>query len=223
MKCLVIVPAHNEESNIKKTIEDVKQYLSIADYIVINDGSTDYTESLLKKENYNHITLPINLGLSGAVQTGYKYAFNNDYDCVIQFDGDGQHQAKYIKRMIQEIENGADVVIGSRFVEKKKNWSLRMIGSRIISLLIKFKTGAKINDPTSGMRMLNRKMLEEYAFNINARPEPDTLAYVIKNGAKVKEIQVDMNEREGGVSLYSGLWSSIKYMVKMIISIIFIV
>lgn len=223
MKCLVIVPAHNEESNIKKTIEDVKQYLSIADYIVINDGSTDNTESLLKKENYNHITLPINLGLSGAVQTGYKYAFNNNYDCAIQFDGDGQHQAKYIERMILEIENGADVVIGSRFVEKKKGWSLRMIGSRIISLLIKLKTGVKINDPTSGMRMLNRKMLEEYAFNINARPEPDTLAYVIKNGAKVKEIQVDMNERESGISLYNGLWSSIKYMVKMIISIIFIV
>lgn len=223
MKCLVIIPAHNEEANIKKTVEDVKQYLSISDYIVINDGSKDNTQQILEGGIYYHVNLPINLGLNGAVQTGYKYAFINNYDCAIQFDGDGQHQAKYIGKMIQEIENGADIVIGSRFVDKKKDWSLRMIGSRIISFLIKLKTGKTIKDPTSGMRMLNRKMLEEYAFKLNMRPEPDTLAYEIKKGAIVKEIQVDMNEREGGTSLYSGLWPSIKYMIKMIISIIFIV
>lgn len=223
MKTLLIIPAYNEQDAILNTIIDIQKHIKDFDYVVINDGSSDNTEKILVENNIKHITLPVNLGLTAAVQTGYIYAYENGYDCAIQFDGDGQHQARYIEKMIQEIENGIDIVIGSRFVDKKKEWSLRMIGSRIISLLIKLKTGKTIKDPTSGMRMLNRKMIEEYAFKLNMRPEPDTLAYEIKKGAIVKEIQVDMNEREGGISLYSGLWPSIKYMIKMIISIIFIV
>lgn len=222
MKICVIIPAFNEQDSIMKVIEDIRKNLEICDYVVINDCSNDNTEQLLAQYNVNHISLPVNLGLSGAVQTGYKYAYENGYDCAIQFDGDGQHQAKYVLRLAKEIENGYDIAIGSRFVDQKKDFSMRMIGSRIISGLIKFKTGVKINDSTSGMRMFNRDMLKDYAYNINRKPEPETLVYQIKKGHKIKEIQVEMNERGGGISLYSNVFSSMKYMIKTIIAIIFV-
>lgn len=221
MKTLLIIPAYNEQDNIVNVVNEVKQVLNFCDYIIINDCSKDHTGKILDENHYNHIDLPINLGLSGAVQMGYKYACNNNYDCALQFDGDGQHKVEYIKEMIKEIEKGNDIVIGSRFVEKKKSLSLRMLGSRIITFLIKLTTGKTITDPTSGMRMLNKKMLYDYAFNMNRKPEPDTLAYQIRNGAKVKEIQVDMNERIAGSSIYHGLASSVQYMINICISLLF--
>lgn len=222
MKTLIIIPAHNEEGAILKTINDIEKYISSFDYIVINDGSEDKTEEILKKNKIKHIDLPVNLGLTGAVQTGYIYAYENGYDCAIQFDGDGQHQAKYISSLVNEIENGANIAIGSRFITKKKDFSLRMIGSRIITFLIKIKTGAKINDPTSGMRALDRNNIYDYAYDMNSRPEPDSLAKQIKKGYKVKEVQVEIKDRETGKS-YLSAWPSIVYMIKMVISILFIV
>ena len=124
--------------------------------------------------------------------------------------------------MVKEIENGYDIVIGSRFVVKRKGHSLRMLGARILTVLVKWRTGVRIADPTSGMRMLNRKMIYDYAYNINRRPEPDTVVYQMRRGAKIKEVQVEMNERTAGESLYKGLWSSAKYMISMVISIIFL-
>lgn len=223
MKTLIIVPAYNEQENIKKTVQDVQTNLPEYDILVVNDGSLDDTGKILDELKINHIDLPVNLGLSGAVQCGYKYAYKNGYDCAIQFDGDGQHKSEYIPKMIEKIEEGYDIVIGSRFVNKKKDWSLRMIGSRMISGMIRFSTGVKINDPTSGMRMLNRKMIYDYAFHMNRKPEPDTLAYQIKNEAKVYEIQVDMNEREAGLSIYSNIWACGNYMLKTLISIFFMI
>lgn len=222
MKTLVIIPAYNEAENLERVLNDLHLYLSSYDFIFINDCSNDNTYQLLKALNVPFINLPINLGLAGAVQTGYKYAYENNYDCAIQFDGDGQHQAKYIPKMIGEIEAGADIVIGSRFVDKKKDHSLRMIGSRIISIILRLATKTTINDPTSGMRMLNRKMIYDYAYNMNRKPEPDTLAYQLRKGVKVKEVQVEMNERIAGTSIYKGIYSSVKYMIKMIISIVFL-
>ncbi len=222
MKLLIIIPAYNEEESILKTVNDITSNNIRADILVINDCSTDNTEMLLKNNNINYISLPMNLGLTGAVQTGLKYAYLNDYDAAIQFDGDGQHQAKFIPLMLTTLSQGYDIVIGSRFVTKTKDKSLRMIGSRIISFLIKVTTGQRIMDPTSGMRMLNRKMIYDYAYNMNRRPEPDTLVYQIRHKAKVKEVQVDMSEREAGVSLYHGLGSSFKYMFNIIISILFL-
>ncbi len=222
MKICLIIPAYNEAKNIDKVITDIKDNLSNCGYVFINDCSIDNTKKILMENKLNFIDLPINLGLAGAVQTGYKYAYENGYDCAIQFDGDGQHQAKYVLDLAKEIENGFDIVIGSRFVEEKRNWSLRMIGSRLISLLIYIKTRKIIKDPTSGFRMLDRKMMFDYAYNINRNPEPDTLVYQMKKGAKVKEVQVEMLEREAGESIYNGLFSSIKYMVKMMITILFI-
>lgn len=220
MKLLVIVPAYNEEDSIINTINDLNKYKNY-DYLVINDCSTDNTKQILEDLNVNHIDLPVNLGLSGAVQTGFKYAYDNGYDAALQFDGDGQHCAQYIQMMMDEL-NDNDIVIGSRFVTEKKDASLRMIGSRILSSLIKLLTGVRINDPTSGMRMLNRKMIYDFAYNMNRRPEPDTIAYEIRHGAKIKEVQVSMRERQGGTSLYAGLFSAFNYMFFQIISLIFL-
>lgn len=223
LKTLIIIPAHNEQDNIEKTMQDIQSSLGHFDYLIINDCSTDQTPEILDRNHYRHVDLPVNLGLSGAVQTGYKYAYENGYDCAVQFDGDGQHQARYIQDMEREILNGNDIVIGSRFITQKKNHSMRMIGSRIISSLIKFKTGKKIQDPTSGMRMLNRKMIFDFAYNMNREPEPDTLVHQLrKHKIQIKEIQVEMNEREGGTSMYSNPWNSVKYMASMIISILFL-
>ncbi len=221
MRVCLVIPSYNEQDNILRVYEDIKENTDY-DYIFIDDCSTDNSKEIFEQNNISYIHLPVNLGLNGAVQTGYKYAYEHGYDCAVQFDGDGQHQAIYIKDLVKAIEEGNDIAIGSRFVTEKRNYSLRMIGSRILSFCIFLKTGKKINDPTSGFRMLNRKMIEDYAYHMNRKPEPDTLVYQMKQGAKIKEVQVTMEERIAGKSIYSGLFSSFKYMLNMIISIIFI-
>ena len=221
LKVLVIIPAYNEESNIEKVINDIQTNSSFVDYVIINDGSKDRTLDILKKNHFNYIDSICNLGLFGAVQTGFRYSLENDYDCAIQFDGDGQHLAKYIPLLVEEIANGNDIVIGSRFVNEKKPISARMLGSRLISTSIKIVTGKNIKDPTSGFRAYNRSCIKEYALGMNNPPEPDTLVYMLKKGKKVKEIQVQMKDRESGES-YLNLTNTIKYMSRMIISIFLI-
>lgn len=187
MKVLVIIPAYNEEENILRVVRQLEAANTGCDYVVINDCSKDNTPKILDENKINHIDLPVNLGLTGAVQTGYKYAYENNYDAAIQFDGDGQHLPEYIPALVKEIENGYDIVIGSRFVDVKKHMSARMVGSRLITAMIKLTTGQKINDPTSGMRIINRKLIKDYAYELNRKPEPDTLAYQMKKGFKVKQ------------------------------------
>ena len=220
MKVLVVIPAYNEALNLEKVVKDIKEN-SNYDYIIINDCSKDNTEELCNKNNFNYISLPINYGLASAIQIGMKYAMKNNYDAVVQFDGDGQHEAKYIKKLIDEINNSTDIAIGSRFVEKRKNHSIRMLGSRIISLCIKITTGQTIKDPTSGMRAFNKECIKELIVNMNLPPEPDTLVYMMKNGMKVKEVQVEMKDREQGES-YFNAWKSIEYMMNVCVSIIFV-
>ena len=123
----------------------------------------------LDENNINHIDLPVNLGLTGAVQTGYKYAYYNGYYAAIQFDGDGQHLPQYIPQLVKEIENGSDIVIGSRFVDQKKHFSLRMLESRIITLMIKITTGVTMIQQ-SGMRIINKELIRDYAFESNRKP-----------------------------------------------------
>lgn len=221
MKVLIIIPAYNEEENILKVVEGLKKTVPQCDYIVINDCSKDRTKKILEENEIPHINLIVNLGLTGAVQTGYKYAWYHGYDAALQFDGDGQHLPEHIPDLIREIENGYDIVIGSRFVREKKPMSLRMLGSRVITWMIRLTTGKRVTDPTSGMRMINRELIRDYAFEINRKPEPDTLAYQMKRGYRVKEIQVTMQERTAGTSIYSGIGNSIKYMVKVIITLLF--
>ena len=191
------------------------------DYVVVNDGSRDHTVDICKEEGYRYLNLPVNLGLAGAFQTGMKYAYQRGYDYAIQFDADGQHRPEYIAPILNKMEEGYDIVIGSRFVEEKKPASLRMLGSAMISAAIRLTTGKKVKDPTSGMRMFNRKLIEEFALNINYGPEPDTVSYLIKNGAKVAEVQAHMDERLEGQS-YLTLTRSAKYMLRMITSILLI-
>lgn len=221
MKVLIIIPAYNEEENIVRVVNNLVAANTGCDYIVINDCSKDNTWRLLDEHQICHIDLPVNLGLTGAVQTGYKYAYNHGYDAALQFDGDGQHLPEFIPSMVKEIEAGNNIVIGSRFVNEKKHFSLRMLGSRIITAMIKMTTGAKITDPTSGMRMIDRTLIKDYAFEMNRKPEPDTLAFQIKKGFKAKEIQVRMEDRIAGTSIYAGIGSSIKYMLKVVITILF--
>lgn len=219
MRVLVIVPAYNEEESIKKVIDNLIDNYPQYDYVIVNDGSKDKTSNICHENNYQIIDLPVNLGLTGAFQTGMKYAYREGYDCAIQFDADGQHLPEYIGTMVKKMQEGYDMVIGSRFVTQPKPDSLRMLGSRVISWAIKVTTGVKVADPTSGMRLFNRALIKEFAENINYEPEPDTVSFLIKQGVKVAEIQVEMKEREAGES-YLNLSKSIVYMTKMFISII---
>ena len=221
MKTLLIIPAYNEERNIKRVIENLKYNLPHCDYVVVNDCSSDKTRKVCKENNYNFIDLPINLGLASAVQVGYKYAHSHGYDVAIQYDGDGQHRAEYVPLLIQEIERGADIAIGSRFLTEKKPWTARMIGSRMIAWAIRVTTGVTLTDPTSGMRAINKKLISEFAFNMNYPPEPDTIAYQLRKGANVKEVQVIMDERIEGTS-YLSFSKSIQYMSRMLVSILLI-
>lgn len=221
LKTLIIIPAYNEALNIKNTIEDIKENAPDVDYIVVNDGSKDDTLEKLNLYNYNYINGFQNQGLFGAVQTGFKWAFYNDYDVAIQFDGDGQHSALYIKDLVKAIEEGNNISIGSRYVNEKKPLSARMLGSRLITFAIKLMTGKRINDPTSGFRAYDRSCIELYANDMNNPPEPDTLVCMLKNGKKIKEVQVTMSEREYGESYLNPI-NSIKYMVTQLISIFLI-
>lgn len=221
MKTLIIIPAYNEALNIEKTIKDITEHTDY-DYIVINDCSKDNTKEVCEKNGFPMLSLPVNYGLTSGIQLGMKYALQNGYDIAIQFDGDGQHQAKYLKDLEKEVQDGnCDVAIGSRFVTKKKPISIRMLGSNIIELAIKLVTGKKITDPTSGMRAFNKKVIEEFVTNASLTPEPDTLVYLMKRKMKVKEVQVEMSEREFGES-YFNAFKSMEYMLSMMLSIIFI-
>lgn len=221
MKVLIIIPAYNEELNIEKTVNDVKNNTKY-DYVVINDCSKDNTKKVCEKNEINMISLPVNYGLTSGIQIGMKYAHENDYDIAIQFDGDGQHQAKYLKDLVEKIEkDNCDIAIGSRFEKKKKPHSMRMLGSNIIQFAIKLVTGKRITDPTSGMRAYNKKAIKEFITNTSLTPEPDTIVYMIKKGFTVQEVQVEMKEREFGES-YFNAFKSIEYMLSMMFSIIFI-
>ena len=220
-KLLIVIPAYNEEANIVKVVNGIVKNYPQYDYVVVNDGSRDKTAAICREHGFRLIDLPVNLGLAGAFQTGLRYAAENGYDCAMQLDADGQHRPEYIAAMLEELESGADIVIGSRFLTVKKPKNLRMLGSYIISWSIRLTTGRAVCDPTSGMRLFNRAMVEEFAQNLNYGPEPDTISYLIKNGAVVREVQVTMGEREAGQS-YLTFWRSIEYMVKMSISILLI-
>ena len=220
-KLLIVIPAYNEEGSIERVVDDLIQNYPQYDYVVVNDGSRDRTAAICRSRGYRLIDLPVNLGLAGAFQTGLRYAAEHGYDCAMQLDADGQHLPRYIAPMLEELEAGADIVIGSRFITVLKPRTLRMVGSYLISWAIRLTTGRAICDPTSGMRMFNRRLLEEFAQNLNYGPEPDTISYLIKNGAVVKEVQVEMAERTAGES-YLNFARSVQYMVKMGLSILLI-
>lgn len=222
-KVLIIIPAYNESETIEKVVNNVyKQNIENCDVIVVNDGSSDDTLKEAKKTKAIVIDSPNNLGIGGAVQTGYLYALKNDYDIAIQIDGDGQHNPKYIKNLVEEIQKGNDIVIGSRFVEKSEydQTKLRMLGINIISFIIKTMTKVKIYDTTSGYRAVNKNIIKEFSKEYPYDyPEPCTNMAMIKKGYKVKEIPVEMEKRQAGISSISPC-KSIVYMFKVILSIL---
>lgn len=222
MKVLLIIPAYNEEKNIETVVKNLLENYPCYDYVVVNDGSSDHTAQICLDNGFNIINLPINLGLAGGFQAGIKYAYKQGYDAAIQFDGDGQHNPQYIQKMVGEMESSqADIVIGSRFKEQKKSKNVRMLGSILIQAAIRFTSKQNLTDPTSGMRLFNKRMIKKFALNMNYGPEPDTISYLIRCGAKVSEIQVVMNERMAGES-YFNMKRAIQYMIRMFASIIFI-
>ncbi len=220
MNTLIVIPAYNEEQNIEALVNDVQKYRM--DYLVINDSSKDGTAKILDDNSFNHLDLPVNLGIAGVTRVGFSYAHDHGYDCAICIDGDGQHLPVYMESLVKEIENGCDYVVGSRFLEKKKPWSMRMIGSRILCFLIFLKTGKRVSDPTSGMRALGKRVIDEFDRSMNFYAEPDALCYLLNHKYNVKEVQVEMKEREGGESYFTNPFKSVYYMLCEILSIIFI-
>ena len=220
-KVLLVIPAYNEEKNIERVVKRLKEEFPELDYIVVNDGSRDRTASICREKGFHLLDLPVNLGLAGCFQAGMRYAYEKGYAYAIQFDGDGQHRPEYIAPMERKMREGYDIVIGSRFLEGKKDWSMRMIGSRMIGAAIRLTTGARLTDPTSGMRLFSRKMIEEFALNLNYGPEPDTISFLIKQGARVAEVPVIIDERTAGESYLKPLTAA-SYMARMLISILLI-
>ena len=220
MRTLLVIPAYNEEGSLETTISGIESYSPGVDFLIVNDGSTDATAEICRRNEYPFLDLPVNLGLAGAFQAGMKYAYRHGYECVIQFDADGQHLPEYIPLLERAVAEN-DIVIGSRFVGERKPLSMRMIGSNLIEGAIKVTTGKRIKDPTSGMRAFNSRMIKLMAKGLNYGPEPDTVSYLIKRAdAKVVEVPVKMAERIAGES-YLNIGNSVKYMLRMTISILF--
>ena len=222
-KALIIIPAYNEAQNIEKVITDIKKNTKNFDYIIINDCSTDKTKEICETNRYNLINLPVNLGIGGCVQTGYLYAKKSGYKYAVQFDGDGQHSAKYLEKMLEELKvNKYDMLIGSRFITNEgfQSSGMRRLGIRLLSNLIKFFNKIEIRDVTSGYRLVNNKIIEEFCnYYPKDYPEPESLNYCLRKNYKVNEIPVLMNRRENGVSSINHIKAGY-YMLKVSLAII---
>ncbi len=219
---LVMIPAYNEEKNIGAVIESLGRCASFADILVIDDGSRDETGRICRELGVNAVRHKVNLGLATAIRTGMKYALDKGYSYALQFDGDGQHDPEAVEKMLSKArEKGNNITIGSRYLESGGGGALKSVGRSMISFCIRLTTGKKITDPTSGMRMYDRKVMELFMNSIQYSPEPDTLAYVMKQGMKVSEIPVIMHERKHGKS-YLDVTESIRYMFRMCTSILLV-
>lgn len=221
MRVLAVVPAYNEEACLEGTIANLTATCPQVDYLVVNDGSKDATGRIIRESGLFGVSLPINTGLTSAFKTGMKYAQRHGYDAVVQFDADGQHLPEYIPVMARKLEEtGADIVIASRYLDgTARPTGARGLGSRLITLLIKLTTGATITDPTSGMRLYNRRMIDLFAAGFDCAPEPDMVALVARKYGPVVEVQAKMRERQGGES-YLNLGNVVKYMSRTCLSIL---
>jgi len=221
-KILAVVPAFNEEGSIAGVVKELRQIAPPPDVLVVNDGSTDQTEQEARSVPCAVVTLPINLGIGGAVQTGFKYAAYHDYDIAVQVDGDGQHIASEIPVLLKKMETSrADVVIGSRFIEKKgytTSW-IRRMGVAVFTGVNSLVLGQKITDNTSGFRAYNRRAIAFLSENYpQDYPEPESVILLGINGFQLEEVSVQMREREHGQSSISAA-RSVYYMVKVLLAI----
>jgi glycosyltransferase involved in cell wall biosynthesis len=222
-RILAIVPALNEAGNIGSVVENLKQVSPWLDVLVIDDGSTDQTAEVARTHGANVISLPVNLGIGGAVQTGFLYAVKYHYDIALQVDGDGQHRAEEIKKLIEPIFQGeADVTIGSRFLSKTsyKSALFRRLGIYLLSKTIQSVVRKKYSDPTSGFRAYNQKALRMVSAHYSTDyPEPDSIVTLVKNGMRVVEVSVEMDARLSGSSSITPFKSGY-YMFKVSLAII---
>lgn len=223
MKTLIIIPAFNEEGSIEKVVNNLTEKFPQYDYLVVNDGSTDGTKNICSGNGYQVVNLVINMGIGGAVQTGYRYARDNHYDIAVQIDGDGQHDVSFLAEMIKLIEeNKADVVIGSRFVEKEgfQSSQMRRVGINFLSILAWILTGVRVKDITSGYRVINRKFIKIFAEDYPSDyPEPEAMVIAAVHGGKILEYPVVMRERENGESSIT-LKKSVYYMIKVTLAML---
>ncbi len=223
MKILIIIPAYNEEKNIVSVLKELETYKDEYDVIVINDKSIDKTSEICKLKGVRVIDLPCNLGIGGAVQTGYKYAFQNDYDIAIQLDGDGQHIPRYISMLVTPIiEEKSDFVIGSRYIDKVgfQSTFLRRIGIKYFSNLLKLLSKIKVTDPTSGFRACNKEIISLFAnmYPLDY-PEPESIMFLLRNNFSITEVPVIMRERSAGTSSIN-IHKSIYYMIKVTFAVL---
>lgn len=220
-KVLIVIPAYNEADNILNTVSGVVEHGY--DYIVVNDGSRDATLDVCRSNGLNVLDLPMNLGIGGAVQAGHKYAQRFGYDIDIQLDGDGQHDPAYLDALVHEVVSGVDLVIGSRFLEKTDGFQstfMRRVGIMWLSAMLKLCTGRRVSDPTSGFRACSRRAIDLFCASYPVDyPEPESIAVAIKGGLSVKEVSVEMRERQSGTSSIGGL-SSVYYMLKVSLAIL---
>lgn len=222
-KVLIIIPAYNEEKNIENVVDNIVQNFPQYDYVVINDGSRDATREVCRRRGYEYLNLSINLGIGGAVQTGYKYAKDKGYDVAVQIDGDGQHDISYLEKMLPLLDTGdADIVIGSRFIDKQgfQSSAARRTGIKLLSTLIFLCTGCRIKDVTSGFRAVNKRFIDVYAqYYPTDYPEPEAIVTAVMNKGRIKEYPVIMKEREQGKSSINFI-KSIYYMIKVSLAIV---
>lgn len=222
IKTLIIIPAFNEEKNIGHVISSVRKEFSLCDILVVNDGSNDRTGEIAKDHGVVVINLPYNLGIGGAMQTGYWYALMNNYDIAVQVDGDGQHPADQIKKLIQVVvEAKADMALGSRFLVNSayKPTKSRLIGMTYFSSMLSFILGQKVTDTTSGFRAVNKKVIAFFSGHYpEDYPEVEALLLLHKRGFNIKEVSVDMKERASGKSSITP-FRSLYYMVKVSLAI----
>lgn len=224
-KLLIVVPAFNEQHNILKVVRDIREHIPVCDILIVNDCSLDSTSIVARKaDGVKVVDLPFNLGIGGAVQTGFKYAHDNGYAYMVQIDGDGQHMAKEVDKLYDTmLRRGSDMVIGSRFLDIKSfrtSWSRRM-GIKVFYLLFRLLVQTKVTDGTSGFRLYNHKSIELLSkYYPDDYPEPDAVILLKKQGLNIDEVGVEMRAREHGSSSITFLKSPY-YMVKVIISIFF--
>lgn len=223
LKTLIIIPAYNEEGSIERVVSGLTAKFPQYDYLVVNDGSTDRTEKICNENRYHVVNLTVNMGIGGAVQTGYRYAGKNGYDIAVQIDGDGQHDVSYLEGMISLIEEGkADIVIGSRFLGAGgfRSTRLRRTGIVFLSLLGKILTGVRVRDITSGYRVVNAKFIRIFADDYPADyPEPEAMVIAAVHGGRIVEYPVVMRERETGESSITA-GKSVYYMFKVTLAMV---
>jgi glycosyltransferase involved in cell wall biosynthesis len=222
MKTLIIVPAYNEEESLPGVIRDLRENMPSADMLVVNDGSRDGTSRIARDLGVAVLDLPFNLGIGGAMQTGFRYAERNAYDIAVQFDGDGQHIAGEIKKLIEPLASGkADFVIGSRFLNPGgyKAPVFRKLGIGIFTIVLSRILGMAMTDCTSGFRAANRRVIEFFGRTYpDDYPEVESLVLLHKIDVRMVEVAVAMRERTGGRSSITPI-RSVYYMTKVLMAI----